>query len=88
MARHKSAMKAARHSERSRLTNKANKTRVKSAIKESRAVAKSSTPEESKAVLPALYAVLDRMSRRGVIHPNKAARLKSRISRSSATAKA
>ena len=88
MARHKSALKAARHSERNRITNKSNKTRVKTTIKESRVALKSGTPEEQKAVLPKLYSVLDRMSRRGVIHRNKAARLKSRITRSSAIAKA
>ena len=88
MARHKSALKAARHSEHRRLTNKSNKSRVKTAIKDGRAVVKSGTPEERTAVLPELYSVLDRMSRRGVIHPNKAARLKSRISRSAAPAKA
>jgi small subunit ribosomal protein S20 len=88
MARHKSALKAARHSEQRRQTNKSNRSRVKTVIKDSRAVVKSGTPEERNAALPGLYSVLDRMGRRGVIHPNKAARLKSRISRSAAPAKA
>ena len=88
MARHKSALKAARHSEQRRLTNKSNRSRVKTAIKDVRAVVKSGTPEERNAAIPELCSVLDRMSRRGVIHPNKAARLKSRISRSAAPAKA
>jgi small subunit ribosomal protein S20 len=86
MARHKSALKATRHGEQRRLINKANKTRVKSTIKDSRIALKSGAPEGRQDVLPQLYSVLDRMGRRGVIHPNKAARIKSRLTRSSAKA--
>lgn len=77
MANHKSAVKRARQNELRRLRNKAVKTRIKSIIKEVR----SSTGEDGKARLQAAQSVIDRASKKGVIHRRTAARKISRLTK-------
>ena len=37
--------------------------------------------------LPRIYSILDKMTKKNIIHPNKAARVKSRISKLSSSSK-
>ena len=77
MANHKSAVKRARQNELRRLRNKAVKTRIKSIVKEVR----SSTGEGRKASLQAAQSVIDKASKKGVIHKRTAARKISRLTK-------
>lgn len=77
MANHKSAVKRARQNELRRLRNKAVKTRIKSIVKEVRF----STGEEGKARLQAAQSVIDKASKKGVIHRRTAARKISRLTK-------
>lgn len=79
MANTKSAIKAARQSEERRARNRSVRTRVRTATKA--AVAAVGSPAEQDALRTA-QSVLDRAARKGVLHPNAAARRKSRLARS------
>ena len=81
MQRHKSAMKAARRAVKCNQINSANSTRVRKTVKLVRKAIEEGNVETAKATLPKMVEILDRMSLRGIIHRNKAARLKSRITR-------
>ncbi len=79
MANHKSAEKAARKSARRRLINRSVKSLVKTQIKKAEGRVFSEDGESSgPAVLIAVKA-LDRAAKKGVLHPNNAARRKSRL---------
>jgi small subunit ribosomal protein S20 len=86
MQRHKSAMKAARHAEKRNQINAASSTRVRNTVKQVRKAIDEGNVETAQASLPKMVEVLDRMARRGVVHRNKAARLKSRLVRKVNTA--
>lgn len=81
MANHKSALKRARQSELSRLRNKAVKTRVKSIVKDVRVSAEESSNGDVKAKLIAAQTLIDKASKKGVIHKKTAARKISRLSK-------
>ena len=81
MANHKSALKRARQSELSRLRNKAVKTRVKSIVKDVRVSAEGSSNGDVKAKLIAAQTLIDKASKKGVIHKKTAARKISRLSK-------
>ncbi len=74
MAHHKSAKKRIKTSEKKRVRNKAALSKVKTLVKEMRT---SPTPK----ALTRAYQALDRASKHGIMHPNKAARLKSRLAK-------
>ena len=82
MANHKSALKRARQNELSRLRNKAVKTRVKSIVKDVRfSVEESSSNGNVTAKLIAAQTLIDKASKKGVIHKKTAARKISRLSK-------
>lgn len=81
MANHKSALKRARQNELSRLRNKAVKTRLKSIVKNVRISAEESSNEDISAKLIAAQSLIDKASKKGVIHRKTAARKISRISK-------
>ena len=81
MANHKSALKRARQNELSRLRNKAVKTRVKSIVKEVRVSAEESSNGDVKAKLIVAQTLIDKASKKGVIHKKTAARKISRLSK-------
>ena len=81
MANHKSAVKRARQNEIRRLRNKATKTRVKSIVKEVRTSAGEASSEETKAKLNTAQSVIDKASKKGVIHKRTAARKISRLTK-------
>ncbi len=81
MANHKSAIKRARQSELRRLRNKAVKTRIKSVVKEVRSSTGEATGAESEVKLNTAQSIIDKASKKGVIHRRTAARKISRLSK-------
>lgn len=76
MPSHKSAEKRIRTSERRRVRNKAKKTKMKTLIKQLKAA---ENKEQAMVIYKKLSSHLDRISAKGVIHVNQAARRKSRL---------
>ena len=81
LANHKSALKRARQNELSRLRNKAVKTRVKSIVKDVRFSVEESSNGDVMAKLTAAQTLIDKASKKGVIHRKTAARKISRLSK-------
>lgn len=81
MANHKSALKRARQNELSRLRNKAVKTRVKSFVKDVRVSVEESSNGDVMAKLNAAQSLIDKASKKGVIHKKTAARKISRLTK-------
>lgn len=88
MANHKSAVKRARQNEIRRLRNKTTKTRIKSIVKEVRSSAVKASSEETKDKLNTAQSVIDKASKKGVIHKRTAARKISRLTKLANTASA
>jgi small subunit ribosomal protein S20 len=74
MAHHKSALKRIRQNEKRRLQNRYYKKSARTAIKNLREI---KDPAEASTFLPKVISMLDRLAKRGNIHRNKAANLKS-----------
>jgi small subunit ribosomal protein S20 len=72
--------KALRQSKTAQARNKANRTRLKTAIKKHRSAAETGEAEVKK-LMPATQSEIDKAVRRGIIHKNAAARYKSRLAR-------
>ena len=66
---------------RRRTQNLKRKEAYKSVVKNVRKLADGKNMEEAKKLLPNLYKALDKAAKTNVIKPNKASRLKSRLSR-------
>ena len=81
MANHKSALKRARQNESSRLRNKAVKTRVKSIVKDVRFSIEEPSNGDVMAKLIAAQTLIDKASKKGVLHKKTAARKISRLSK-------
>ena len=81
MANHKSALKRAKQNEVSRLRNKATKTRVKSIVKDVRSTVQDSSGGDAKKKLTAAQSLIDKASKKGVIHKKTAARKISRLAK-------
>ncbi len=75
MANTASALKRVRSNNRKRLRNKITRSSTRTAVRGAR----EATPEEAKAATLAAISALDRAAQKGVIHPNNAARRKSRL---------
>lgn len=74
----KSAKKRMELSRRARERNRAKRSKLRTAVKR---VRDAETAEEGQASLTAAVSLIDRAARRRLIHPNRAARLKSRLAR-------
>jgi small subunit ribosomal protein S20 len=70
-----SAIKRIRSNNRKRVYNKITRSHTRSAVRAAREAA----PEEAQAATLAAISALDVAARKGVIHPNNAARRKSRL---------
>lgn len=81
MPKHKSVLKRQRQNLRRRMINKTNRTRLRSQVKNLRALIASGSEEEARQTLTTTIAVIDKSVTKGVIHKNAAARLKSILSR-------
>jgi len=84
MPQHKSEIKRMRQIERRRVRNVQKKSKFKTAIK---AVRQAPDRETAAKEMKNTVSLLDRMARRGIIHKNKAANLKSKLSKSIQSAK-
>ena len=78
MANHKSALKRIRQSESRRLLNKYQHKTARNAIRTLRAITKK---KEAVVLLPKIVAMLDKLTKRNIIHKNKAANLKSKLAK-------
>jgi len=76
MANHKSAEKRIRSSKTKREQNRYNGKTVRNAVKKFRAT---ENQEEASKVLPEVVSKIDKLAKKGVIHKNKAANLKSKL---------
>ncbi|HLG94543.1 MAG TPA: 30S ribosomal protein S20 [candidate division Zixibacteria bacterium] len=81
MPRHKSAKKALRKSEKLREHNRALKTRLKTVFKT--ALTETNATKKAEQIKKA-FSLIDKAAKRKLIPKNRAARLKSRLSRSKA----
>ena len=74
MANHKSSLKRIRQTEKRNLLNRYLGKNMRSAVRDLRAI---NDKNEALAKFPQVQKMLDRMAKRGLIHRNKAANLKS-----------
>jgi len=81
LANHKSAIKRARQNEIRRLRNKGTKSRIKSIVKDVRSSVAEASGEETKAKLNTAQSVIDKASKKGVIHKRTASRKISRLTK-------
>jgi small subunit ribosomal protein S20 len=78
MQRHKSVEKRVRTSKKANVTNRASRSRVKTAI---RRVVEAKDKESAEGALKAAVSVLDKSVKTGLIHQNKASNQKSRLNK-------
>lgn len=76
MANHKSAKKRVRQADKKRLFNRYYARTTRNAIRNLRAM---TSRDEARAVLPKVASLIDRLAKKGVIHDNKASKLKSKL---------
>jgi small subunit ribosomal protein S20 len=77
MANHKSALKRIRSNETKRLRNRYQHKTTRNAIKKLRELEKS----EAEALYPSVASMIDKLAKRNIIHNNKAANLKSKLTK-------
>lgn len=78
MANHKSALKRIRSNESKRLTNRYKHRTTRNAIKKLREMENAA---EAQQLLPVVSAMIDKLAKKNIIHSNKAANLKSGLSK-------
>ncbi len=78
MANHKDAVKRNRQSLVARQRNRGNRSRLRTAMKNVRTA---EAAPEAQTALDQVVSIIDRAARRGIIHPNAAARHKSRLTK-------
>jgi small subunit ribosomal protein S20 len=78
MANHKSALKRIRQTATRTLRNKYQHKTTRNAVK---ALRDSSDKKEAAAMLPKVSGMLDRLAKRNIIHNNKAANLKGKLTK-------
>ena len=78
MANHKSALKRIRRNEAVRLRNRYQHKTTRNAIKKLRTEEKKKAAEK---LLPEVISMIDRLAKRNIIHDNKAANLKSKLTK-------
>ena len=81
MANHKDALKRVRQSEKRRVHNRYYAKNMRNEVRKFRALTDKS---EAEAQLPKIYSIIDRVAKRGIIHKNKAANLKSKMTKHTA----
>lgn len=78
MANHRSALKRVRSDEAKRLRNAYQHKTTRNAI---RALRSNSNKKEVEEKMPKVFSMIDKLAKRNIIHKNKAANLKSSITR-------
>jgi small subunit ribosomal protein S20 len=79
MANTKSAEKRNRQNVQQRERNRAHRSRLRTAVKRLRAAVASGDADKAQEILPATLSVIDKIAQKNIIHPNAAARTKSRL---------
>ena len=82
MANHKSALKRIRSNESKRVLNKYQHKTTRNAVRDLRA---SSDKKEAEGMLLNVISMLDKLAKNNIIHKNKAANLKSKLTKQVAT---
>ena len=80
MANHFSALKRARQTAKRTLHNRANTSRLRTALRQMRESLGKGDKPAAERLLGQTSSALDKAAQKGVIHPNTAARYKSRLS--------
>ena len=78
MANHKSALKRIRSDETKRSTNKLQHKTARNAIKK---LKDSKSKKDAQKQFPVVVSLIDKLSKNNIIHKNKAANLKSKLSK-------
>ena len=78
MANHKSALKRIKQSETRRLQNKYKHKTARNAVRD---IKSTSDKKEATKLLPKVTAMLDKLTKTNIIHKNKAANIKSKITK-------
>ena len=78
MANHKSALKRIRSNFKKRLRNKFQHKTARNAI---RRLKESSTKKEANKQFPGVISMVDKLTKKNIIHANKAANLKSKLAK-------
>jgi small subunit ribosomal protein S20 len=78
MANHKSALKRIRQNDKKRLHNRYYARSMRNAVKLFRGLTDKKEAEES---LPKVVSIIDKLAKRNIIHKNKAANLKSKLTK-------
>ena len=78
MANHKSSIKRIRQTEKRRLHSRYYAKNMRNEVKKFRALTDKSEAENQ---LPMMYHIIDKVAKRGIIHRNKAANLKSKLTK-------
>ena len=78
MANHQSSKKRIRQTEKRRLRNKYYAVTTRNAVRKLRALTDKKEAEE---MLPKVSSLLDKLAKRNIIHKNKAANIKSKLSK-------
>jgi small subunit ribosomal protein S20 len=84
MANHKSALKRIRRNEAVRLRNKVQHKTTRNAIKKLREL---TSKKEATKFFPTVVSMLDKLVKNNIIHANKSANLKSKLSKTIASLK-
>lgn len=79
MPNHKSAEKRVRQSERRRLINRNNRTKLRGSIKKLRTALDGGDAKAAVGLLPITVSEIDKAVKKGALHRNAAARHKSRL---------
>jgi len=79
VASHKSALKRLKQTRARTAVNRAHRTRLRHQIRKLRAAIESKDKSSAQALLKPTLALIDHSTRKGVLHPNAAARHKSRL---------
>lgn len=78
MANHKSAKKRIKTSEKKRIINKSNESKIKTVVKKALA---STEKAEAEAIYKEAVSILDRGVHKGIMHKNTASRKKARLTK-------
>ncbi len=78
MANHKSALKRIRSSETKRLRNRYQHKTTRNAMKKLKELTKK---KEAEKLLPEVVSMIDKLAKKNIIHDNKAANLKSQLTK-------
>jgi small subunit ribosomal protein S20 len=81
MAKHPSTVRQRRRSIRRNTVNRKNKSVLRSQVKKLREAIQQPDKEAAQKLVPQTISLIDKSSKKGAIHKNKAARLKSRLTR-------